>query len=216
MRRGGWRLRRYSLPNQAPVWVPSGRWGPRRARVEQCAAVLGAELVYHRAICDGQTFGPGSHATLTRKPHGDSGPSWEIKAEVRPNAVWRRGRMFLCCPRCFRRATRLYVPVNGLEPRCRNCWGLAYESQSWSYKPVGFLGHVLVQSRTRRPTHDVRRDRMPLAPAMRSGERWSELGNARTVRYLCFLGRINTKFRRAIQCWAPSGLATKYPPPPWT
>jgi hypothetical protein len=143
MRRGGWRARRYILPNQEPVWVRGGRWGPRRARVEQCAAVLAAELVYHRTICDGETFGPGCHAVLAWKPHGDSGPSWKIKAEVLPNAVWRRGRLFLRCPRYFQRATRLYVPVNGLQPRCRKCWGLGYQSQSWSYKPVGFLGQVL-------------------------------------------------------------------------
>jgi len=44
MRRGGWRPRRHVTRSRAAVWVPSGRWGPRRARVEQCVT-LRAELV---------------------------------------------------------------------------------------------------------------------------------------------------------------------------
>lgn len=39
--------------------------------------------------------------------------------------------------------SHLYVPLKGLEPRCRCCWGLSYESQSWSYKRVGIFGRVL-------------------------------------------------------------------------
>lgn len=31
--------------------------------------------------------------------------------QFRPNAVWRRRRMFLTCGRCRRRATPLYVPT---------------------------------------------------------------------------------------------------------
>jgi len=34
----------------------------------------------------------------------------------------------------------LYEPIVGVEPRCRRCWGLSYESQSWSYKPTGPFG----------------------------------------------------------------------------
>lgn len=45
----------------------------------------------------------------------------------------------------FRRATRLYVPVFGVAPRCRRCWGLSYASQSWSYKRVGLLGPLYGQ-----------------------------------------------------------------------
>ena len=46
------------------------------------------------------------------------------------------------------RATRLYAPVAGLQPRCRTCWGLTYQSrQQNNYKDslgsVGRLGgHV--------------------------------------------------------------------------
>jgi hypothetical protein len=98
--------------------------------------VLAAELVYGDLICDGQTFAPGWRGTLRWTPLG---ASYDIAVEVVPNAVWRRGRLFFRCAHCQRRATRLYVPRVGLEPRCRRCWGLSYESQSWCYKPCGFL-----------------------------------------------------------------------------
>ena len=138
MRRRGGRRRRYVIPGEVPVWVSSGRWGPRRARVGQCVT-LGAEFVYGQLICEEQKFGPGWRATLSWTPHGGTGTSWDITAEVLPNAVWRRGRLFFRCAHCRRRATRLYVPVVGVEPRCRRCWGLSYESQSWSYKPCGMF-----------------------------------------------------------------------------
>ena len=136
-RRGG--LRPRHMPSGEPVSSSSYRWGRRRARVEQCAAILAAELVYGELICNREVFGPGLRRTLSWTPNDGSGRSWDIKAEVLANAVWRRGRLFLRCPQCQQRATRLYVPVVGAEPRCRRCWGLSYESQSWSYKPCGFL-----------------------------------------------------------------------------
>lgn len=135
-RRGG-RRRRYIKPGDVPVWVASGRWGPRRARVEECQA-LAAELVYHQMVCNGSTFGPGARATLTWTPNG-SAVSWTVEVEIVANAVWRRGRLFLRCRHCRRRATRLYVPVADVEPRCRRCWGLSYETRSWSYKATGLL-----------------------------------------------------------------------------
>jgi hypothetical protein len=134
-RRGGRRPRQ--VPSDVPV-SSSGRWGRRRARVGQCAAILAAELVYDKLVREGATLAPGWRAVLAWKPDG-SGASWDVGAEVLANAVWRRGRLFLRCSHCRRRATRLYVPVVGLEPRCRRCWGLSYESQSWSYKATGFL-----------------------------------------------------------------------------
>jgi hypothetical protein len=136
-RRGG--RRPWQMPSDVPVFSSSSRRGRRRARVGQCVAILTAELVYDKLLRDGETFGPGYRETLSWRPHGDPGPRWDIKAEVLANAVWRRGRLFLRCPNCEQRATRLYVPVVGLEPCCRRCWGLSYESQSWSYKPTGFL-----------------------------------------------------------------------------
>jgi hypothetical protein len=141
--RGRHQRRRYVVPSDVPVCVFSGRWGPRRARVGQCVAILAAELVYGNLVCQAHSFGPGWRAALTWSPHGTKGPAWKCRAEVVANAVWRRGRLFFRCNQCGRRATRLYVPVMNLEPRCRRCWGLAYESQSWSYKPTGWLGRIL-------------------------------------------------------------------------
>ncbi len=140
-RRGG-RRPRY-MPLDVSVYVSSGRWGRRRARVGQCAAVLAAELVYGKLVCEGVVIAPRWRAIGSWEPHGATGPSWAVSFEVLPNAVWRRGRLFLRCPHCQLLATRLYVPVSGLGPRCRRCWGLNYESRSWSYKPVGFLGPLL-------------------------------------------------------------------------
>ena len=127
-------------PRQPAPGVPvscRGRWGRRRARVEQCAVTIRAEVVYDRLIRDGVSFGPGWAASFTWVPSGAAGHWWHVAAEVVPNAVWRRGRLFLRCQHCRRRATRLYVPVVDVEPRCRRCWGLNYQCQSWSYKPSG-------------------------------------------------------------------------------
>jgi len=141
--RGGERTRRYITPGAVPVWVSSGRWGPRRARVEQCVVALAAELVYDKLIREGVPLKPGWRTTGSWESPDGSGRSWGISIEVVANAVWRCGRLFLRCPSCLKRATRLYVPVRGLEPRCRRCWGLSYESQSWSYKPMGSFGRIL-------------------------------------------------------------------------
>jgi hypothetical protein len=131
MKRG--RLRPRLMPEAVPL-SSSGRWGRRRVRVGQCVAALGAELIYDRWIREGQTIEPGCRVHGTWTPHGPNGPSWPITVEVVANRLWRRGRLFLRCPGCERRATRLYVPVAGFEPRCRRCWGLTYQTRSWNYK----------------------------------------------------------------------------------
>ncbi len=132
--RGGRRSR--DLPVGVPIscW---GRWGRRRARVEHCAEILLAEAAYEQLLGEGTKFGPGSRFTRTWMPGDPSGPSWPVAVEVVANAVWRRGRVFFRCGHCEQRGTRLYVPIAGLEPRCRRCWGLSYECQSWSYKSSG-------------------------------------------------------------------------------
>jgi hypothetical protein len=64
--------------------------------------------------------------------------------EVGPNKVWRFGRVFLRCPACTSRATRLYVPTSE-SPRaaCRSCWGLTYASrQNHNYKDSGPLRSI--------------------------------------------------------------------------
>lgn len=134
-RRGG-RRRRYITPvRDAAVWVSSGRWGPRRARVESCAVVHRAEVIYDDLIRRGDGFGPGWTGSMTVTVGGRR--EWTIGFELIANAVWRRGRLFLQCPWCKRRATRIYHPTPDCAPRCRRCWGLSYASRSWSYKAGG-------------------------------------------------------------------------------
>jgi hypothetical protein len=135
-RRGGRRERRYVVPGEVPAWCRSGRWGPRRARVSQCWSVLRTELVYTQLLKAGTKVEPAWSATLQVTV---GARTWSVAIEVRENAVWRCGRLFFRCALCRRRATRLYVPVETAEPRCRRCWGLSYESQSWSYHDGGFL-----------------------------------------------------------------------------
>jgi hypothetical protein len=166
-RRGGRRPRH--PPSELPV-SSSGRWGRRRARVHQCAAILGAELVYDKLLREGAPVAPGWCAELEWQPDG-SGASWSVKAEVLPNAVWRHGRLFFQCSACRRRATRLFVPVVGDEPRCRRCWGLNYESQSWSYKATGafaFLGPLAYER-----TDERRRERRRASRARYDARRTS-------------------------------------------
>lgn len=136
-------MRRYVTPGvDAAVWCPTGRWGPRRVRVTECWAVLTAEGVYTNLLRDNPArMRAGGRGSLEWTLRGGSGPvsaDWEL----RPNAVWRFGRVFLRCPRCARPATRLYVPCADTGAGCRRCWGLTYESrQQRNYKHSGgFLG----------------------------------------------------------------------------
>jgi hypothetical protein len=104
------------------VSIPAGRWGSRRVRVGECATVARAEDVYSRVNDD-----RGRGAFELEIP---GVRSWVIGWELRPNNVWARGRLFLICPRCDTRATRLYAPLSELRPECRRCWGLTYESRA--------------------------------------------------------------------------------------
>lgn len=114
--------------SEARVWCPSGRWGPRRTRVTECVAVLQAEDVYTALLTENAAaVGPGAAGTATYILGGAGRTVWW---EVRHNAVWRRGRVFLRCPDCARRATRLYQPVADCGLACRRCWGLTYPSQT--------------------------------------------------------------------------------------
>ena len=46
---------------------------------------------------------------------------FDVGWQIRPNAIWRLGRLFLACPACRRPATRLYVPTPAASPACRSC-----------------------------------------------------------------------------------------------
>jgi len=126
MNRGG-RRRRWINQWDAAVWC-GGRWGRRRARTSECWAILRAEDVYTGLLQDDASrVQPGAQGNATYKfKSRDVTANWEIRA----NAVWRRGRVFLGCPRCGRRCTRLYVPREDLGPACRRCWGLTYASRT--------------------------------------------------------------------------------------
>jgi hypothetical protein len=134
--RGGRRARRFILPSDAGVFVRGGRWGPRRARVGECAFVLHAENFYADALRRGRPLFPGIRGVVTCQTDAAAeGFTHVLPFEVVANHLWRQGRWFFLCPACQGRASRLYVPLAGLDARCRRCWGLSYASQSWCYRP---------------------------------------------------------------------------------
>ena len=127
MRRGGQRPRLVQRED-APVWCPGGRWGARRICVSECWTVLRAEEVYTALLLDDASrVRPGARGSTTYTAEGrEFTASWE----VRQNAVWRRGRVFLQCPKCDKRCTRLYLPLRDSWLACRCCWGLTYTSRA--------------------------------------------------------------------------------------
>ena len=112
----------------------SGRFGRRRIRVNQCWLTLKAEESYDSAVRLRQEIGERRTFNVSC-----GSQEWRVETQLLPNRIWRHGRMFFVCQQCRNRATRLYVPSQGLDMRCRSCWGLSYESRSWSYHP-GFMG----------------------------------------------------------------------------
>jgi hypothetical protein len=101
-------------------------------------AVLTAEQLYTRVLRDGVRHVRHGYRGDARWTVGTS-VSW-IVFEMRANAVWRFGRLFLHCPTCCRRVTRMYVVTTATPAMCRLCWGLTYESrQHRNYKDVGLF-----------------------------------------------------------------------------
>jgi hypothetical protein len=102
---------------------------------------------------------------------GDRQPI-SIEFELRPNAIWRFGRVFFTCPRCSRRAARIYVPARGFASACRRCWGLTYESrQGRSYKPRGSLLGFLTYAMSAQVLTLTAREQRAEAAARRYAER---------------------------------------------
>lgn len=125
--RGG-RRRRWIMAHEARVRAPGGRWGPRRVRTTECYAVFKAEDCYTALLADeAARLGPGSQGSGTVTA---GGRQHTARWEVRSNAVWRRGRVFLVCPQCLARSTRLYLPLETSWLACRLCWGLTYSSRT--------------------------------------------------------------------------------------
>ena len=124
------------LPFDARVHCPRGRWGPRRVRVDECEAAFCAETLYALFIRTDVTAIPATGTLFHRYAGRELATSWRRT----DNVVWRYGRVFLICPRCRERRTRLYVPVVGAAAACRSCWGLTYASRTqYNHKdsPVG-------------------------------------------------------------------------------
>ena len=84
-------------------WI-AGRWGRRRVRMEECASILTAERVYTSLLADPGTITVGRKGEV-QYTVGERMVAVEL--EVRANAVWRFGRVFLTCPMCSGRATHL-------------------------------------------------------------------------------------------------------------
>jgi hypothetical protein len=113
------------------VWI-SGRWGPRRVRVDECWSILTAERVYTTLLSDPEAIRVGRRGALL---YTVEDRTVTVHFEVRANAVWRFGRVFLICPMCAARATRVYLPTSASPAGCRRCWGLTYLSrQRRNYK----------------------------------------------------------------------------------
>src|SRR5688572_19979249 len=109
--------RRWIWTHEAAVSCPGGRWGRRRTRVGECWSILRAEDLYTVLLRDkADAVRPGAAGTAIWKIEGrEHTAQWEI----RHNAVWRRGRVFLRCTRCSLRCTRLYLPVETSWLACR-------------------------------------------------------------------------------------------------
>jgi hypothetical protein len=135
--RGGYR-KRWIARHEASVWCPGGRWGPRRTRDTECWALIRAEDVYTGLLRqDAKRVVPGASGTAAYRVEGrELVAGWE----VRENAVWKRGRVFLRCPRCAKRCTRLYQPLENSWLACRGCWGLTYPSRALQNYKDSFWG----------------------------------------------------------------------------
>ncbi len=174
MKRGG-RRRRWIAPGEAAVYCAAGRWGRRRTRVTECWSVFRAEELYTALLKDNAaSVRPGGQGSVRYTVEGrEVTASWEI----RPNAVWRRGRVFLQCPRCSRRATRLYLPLADSWLACRTCWGLSYNSRAlqnyknslWGRGPIARMFGTSQRDWALLATYDKRREQLE-----RSRNRWSE------------------------------------------
>lgn len=140
MSRGG-RRPHWAPSNDTPAYA-SGRRGRRRVRVSECWSTLRAEVVYTALLQhDASTVRPGAKGTSTYTLEGrEFIAAWE----VRQNAVWRQGRVFLRCPRCELACTRLYIPLKDSWLACRRCWGLTYASRTLQNYKDSLWGRGLI------------------------------------------------------------------------
>ena len=176
MSRGGRRPRRIGRLDCA-VCCPGGRWGPRRTRVTECYAVILAEDLYTALLRDNaEGVVPGAKGTVGI---GSDGGQVTAPWEIHQNAVWRRGRIFLRCPGCSGRCTRLYRPVRDSRLACRRCWGLTYASRTLQ----NYKDSIYGRGRLARMLGTSQRDFAQLATLEKrqmrrhaSRERWADRG----------------------------------------
>ncbi len=123
-----------------------GRWGARRVRTTEVYASLTAEIAYDRLLQDA----PGSLRAYAR---GElvwrvNSRTLDVGWQIRPNHIWKFGRLFLMCPACRQPVTRLYMPTCDAASCCRRCWNLTYECQQlYNYKDVGLLKEIGLTAR---------------------------------------------------------------------
>jgi hypothetical protein len=110
--------------------VTDGRWGARRARVDECAAVARAEAVAAGLQRAGISYGPGDTGHLRERVLGRV---HVLTWTSRPNRIWAHGRLYLQCPDCQQLVARLYLPTRDARFSCRTCLGLSYPSRQRNY-----------------------------------------------------------------------------------
>lgn len=152
---------------------PDGRWGRRRVRDTECEYMIRAEDVYTQLLVQRQMLKPGWTASLALTcPGGRNVTFW---TEVVANAVWRCGRVFLRCPWCGGRCTRLYQPTSDAEIACRTCWGLTCESRTRrNYKdrsPCGPFGWFMTHRSLAYSEAEFARQKRRTAAGERATER---------------------------------------------
>lgn len=121
--------KRHILPTEADCFA-SGKWGRRRVRTSECWATIRAEDSY--TAVTGSTFPPEASKSRAQLTWTIGARQLSGNCELVPNRIWRAGRLFLLCPRCARRCTRLYLPLESSWLACRQCWGLTYDSRAIS------------------------------------------------------------------------------------
>ena len=97
--------------------------------------------------------------------------------EVRQNAVWRAGRVFLRCARCCRRCTRLYLPLADSWLACRRCWGLTYASRTLQNYKNSLWGRGSIArmfGTSQRDWAYLATDEKRISAIEQSRQRWSE------------------------------------------
>jgi hypothetical protein len=110
--------------------VTDGRWGARRARVDECAAVARAEAVATGLQRARVAYGPGDTGHLRERVLGRV---HVLTWMSRPNRIWTHGRLYLHCPDCQQLVARLYLPTRDAQFSCRVCLGLTYASRQRNY-----------------------------------------------------------------------------------